>query len=609
MTEIEELLRRVKKPGRYIGGEWNSLIKDWNAAEVRIALVYPDLYEIGMSTLAIFILYELLNQIPEVLVERAFAPWLDMARELRASRKLLFSLESRRPLRDFDILGFSLSYELTYTNIPEILDLSGIPLLARDRGEDHPLVIAGGSGVLNPEPIAPFFDFLVIGEGEEVLLEIIDVYRKWKRRGGSKEELLRELALIEGIYVPSLYEVEYENGTQYLKPLCDEAKMPIRRRYLSSLPPPPISPPVPYIETVHDRGVIEIQRGCLQGCRFCEAGMIYRPLRERSPEEVIEAARKIVYNCGYEEIALLSLSTSDYSKLSELLEELRGEFRGKHLNLSFPSLRPVPSSVIMADKAGSPKRPGLTFAPETGTERLRRAINKPLSDEDLIETIREAGERGWRAVKLYFMIGLPTETREDVEGIGELLERMRAAAPKVRLRASITQFIPKPHTPFQWCAQEDLDSVREKQKLLRRLLRKPGIELSWHDFGQSLVEGILSRGDRRLGKVILRVWEKGGKFDAWSECFQLERWLMAAREEGLDIRSLAGERERGKPLPWQHIDTGVTQEFLLRECEKALRGEPTPSCLKGRCAACGLQRWDPSCAHSFRNQEMRRPEK
>ena len=596
--DIDEILRRVQKPARYIGQEWNRVVKGWEEVEVRVVLIYPDAYEIGMSSLGLAILYELLNRQPYVLAERAYAPWVDMSAELRQHGLHLFSLESRRPLGDFDILGFSLGYELTYTNVLNILDLTGIPLLARERDESHPLVVGGGSSVLNPEPMADFFDLFVIGEGEEVVLELVEVFRRWKKEGGRREELLRSLARIPGIYIPQFYEVGYQPDgyPSKIEPKIPEAARVVERRFVSPLPPPPVCPVVPYVEVVHDRAAIEIQRGCTRGCRFCQAGVIYRPLRERSLEEILAAAEEILRNSGYEELSLLSLSTTDYPYIEELVSKLSSRYQRSRLNLSLPSLRPDAFSVKLA-KLAFGRKSSLTFAPEAGTERLRWVINKPIADEEILGTIELATSSGWNSFKLYFMLGLPTEEEKDVEGIISLARKMRnlGSGRGPNIRVSVSPFVPKPHTPFQWVRQASPEEIAPKLQLLRRGLKKAGIQLSWQDPRLSLLEGVFSRGDRRLGRVLRRAWELGCLFDGWREHFKWELWQQAFWDSDLDPNFYLRERGLEEFLPWSHIDSGVSSAYLRRELERSRRGEPTPDC-RSSCQACGLQRWDRTCA-------------
>ncbi len=603
MPYPDNILFNVTKPARYTGGEWNSITGDWHKADIKIALSYPDTYEIGMSNMALGILYDILNGQPGVLAERVFAPWPDMAAAIEAAGIPLLSLESSHPLNEFDIIGFSLGYELTFTNVLNMLHLSQIPVLAGERDDSHPIIIAGGSCALNPEPMSDFIDFFVIGEAEELLPELVGCFRNWKDKKTSRKELLHRVAAIPGIYVPSLYQVEYQpNGLfKSITPTAAEASPQIKRLIIPKLSPPVTRPVVPYIEVVHDRGAIEISRGCSRGCRFCNAGIIYRPVRQRPREEILKAVDGLITNCGYDEVSLVSLSTSDYSAIDELVTDITRCYGRQNLAISLPSLRISHDSVKLIDSLPSRRKTGLTFAPEAGSQRLQRVINKYIPEEELLAIASAAFERGWLKLKLYFMLGLPTETEDDIRSIARLVNKIHALGKKTpgrrpQIRISVSTFVPKPHTPFQWVAMDSEKQLNLKHEILKAELRRKGVKLSWNEPKTSLLEAAISRGDRRLGKVIYRAWQLGALFDGWSEHFNYEIWLRAFKEAGLKPEFYAQrQRSPDEPLPWGHIDIGINPAFLKREYKLAIEEKLTPDCRLETCNACGLEYSQPDC--------------
>jgi radical SAM family uncharacterized protein len=592
---LNRLLPTVEKPGRYTGGELNSVVKDWQQVSTRVCLVFPEIYDLGMSNLGLAMLYDILNQRSDVLAERAYAPWGDMETAMRSTGLPLYSLETKHPLSEFDLLGFSLPYEQLYTNVLNLLDLAGLPLLAAERTSEHPLVIAGGHAMFNPEPMADFFDAIVIGEGEEVIVELVEALQASKRAGESRPGLLRRWAQIWGVYVPAFYEATYHpDGTvAAVTPSVAEAPAKVLKRVVSALPPPLTRMIVPYIDTVHNRMAVEIMRGCTRGCRFCHAAMIMRPVRERSVDEIMRAIDEGLASTGFEEVALLSLSSSDYSHILELVRRVGEKYGDQHLNISLPSLRLETSSVELMDLLKDSKRGGFTFAPEAATERMRDIINKPVPTAQVLDVARTVFARGWPTLKLYFMIGHPEETLDDVHAIAELCQQVMAEGRKilgkrVNVHAGISTFIPKPHTPFQWVACDTLEQVEAKQDLLRRELRGPGLKLNWNNPQQSQFEAWFARGDRRLGRVLHAAWQHGAKFDGWQECFQASVWYDAFQACGLDPAFYLYRRRRlDEVFPWDHIDVGVRKSYLADDYQRSLRSETRGDC-RDQCYACGI---------------------
>lgn len=596
----DEMLQSVEKPSRYIGNEWNSVHKDLNGINIRFAFCFPDLYEVGMSHLGLKILYHLLNEREDTYCERVFAPWVDMEAKMRENGISLFALETHDPIREFDFVGFTLQYEMSYTNIINMLDLAGIPLYSSERTRQHPFVCAGGPCAYNPEPLADVFDFFLIGEGEEIINEVLDVYSKWKQENSSREEFLNKIVNIEGVYVPQFYKVQYNSdGTiACIKPGKKEYPEKIRKRIIKDLDSSyfPDRTIVPFTDIVHNRIMLELFRGCTRGCRFCQAGFIYRPVRERTPDKLLKHARKLQKSSGYEEISLTSLSTSDYTGLTPLTEGLISEMEDKKVNLSLPSLRIDSFSLDLMEKAQKVRKSGLTFAPEAGTQRLRNVINKGVTEEDLLNSSALAFNGGWSGIKLYFMLGLPTETDEDIEGIANLGNKVvdvYMGVPKekrgkgLNVTISTSSFVPKPFTPFQWEAQDTVETLRQKQKFLKSRIKSKYISYNWHDPELSFLEAVFARGDRRLGRLLVAAWKKGCRFDSWGEHFKFRQWMEAFEECGIDPHFYANrKRDLSEVLPWDHIDIGVSRKHLVKENERAYRGEVTPNC-RVHCTGCG----------------------
>lgn len=608
IAKLDRILLKVEKPGRYVGGEFNQVEKDWESVTTHVALAFPDIYDIGLSNLGLTILYDILNQQSDILAERTYIPWKDMENEMRQNEIPLYALESKRPVSQFDILGITLPYETLYTNALNLLDLAKIPLHSTDRSETHPIVIAGGHACYNPEPMAQFIDAFVIGEGEDVILEIVKAYALWKKKQTSRTELLKILTSIVGVYVPDFYSPHYtvEGAMISIERKDDVLPKLITKRVVPVLPPPPVKFLVPSIEIVHNRITIEIMRGCTRGCRFCHAGMVNRPVRERPVEQIVDSIEATVAATGYEEVGLLSLSSSDYTHIVELVDLVRERFSNRKLTIALPSLRIESFSLDLLESLKGSRQGGFTLAPEAATEKIRNIINKPISSEQLLSVTREIYERGWQTIKLYFMIGQPGETEEDVLAISELCHQVLKTGRKVMgrrasLHVSVGTFVPKAHTPFQWESTNTPAEIEAKQTLLKKTLKGPGIKFNWTDPKATQLESWLSRGDRRLAEVIFSAWKNGATFDAWHENDHSQIWLDAFAQHGIDPGDYSTrKRTENEYFPWDIIASGVSKKFLWREYQASQKEKTTSDC-RQTCHACGII---PAISDLMNNEEI-----